>query len=162
VLEAARHLLANEGAAAFSMDAVAKQAGLTRQTIHNQFGTRAELIEALFDQMAFSGGIAEMAIAMQQTDPFLMLRKFVGVFVQFWSSQRVAIRRIRALATLDSELDGILRARNERRRNAATRVVDFLSRSSGKPLPDRSSAIDFLFAITSFEFFDSFAGTRTA
>ena len=161
ILEAACRLLDEESTAEFSIDSVGRQAGVTRQTVHNQFGTRAALIEAVFDQMALRGGIAEMANAMRQTDPVLMLRKFVGIFVQFWSSQRVALRRIRALATLDPELDKILRARNQRRQMAATRVVDLLSIQFGKPSSaDRSSSINFLFAITSFEFFDTFAGKQ--
>src|SRR3981189_1229177 len=77
VLEAARDLLAKEGMADFSMDAVARQAGVTRETIHNQFGTRSELLEALFDRMAMRGGIAGVAVAMQESDPIVMLRKFV-------------------------------------------------------------------------------------
>ena len=161
VLQAARDLLAKEGTAEFSMDAVARQAGVSRQTIHNQFGTRSELLEALFDRMAARGGIAEMAIAMQQTDPMVMLRKFVEVFTRFWNSDRVAIRRIHALAALDAELGKIEGARNERRRMAANRVVDAIHKRFGKPLPaDRGSAVDLLFTITSFEFFDRFAGNR--
>ena len=161
VLEAARELLANDGSAEFSMDAVARQAGVTRQTIHNQFGTRSELLEALFDRMALRGGIAEMATTMRENDPVVMLRKFVGIFGRFWSSDRVAIRRIHALAALDPELGRIDRARNERRRMAANRVVDALYNRFGKPLaPDRSDAVALLFAITSFEFFDAFAGNR--
>jgi len=161
ILDAARDLLANEKSAEFSMDVVARQAGVTRQTIHNQFGTRSDLLEALFDRMAMRGGIADMRIAMQQTDPVIMLRKFVEVFARFWSSDRVAIRRIHALAALDPELGRIDRARNERRRMAATRVVDALYRRFGKPgAPDRSDAVALLFTITSFEFFDSFAGNR--
>jgi AcrR family transcriptional regulator len=161
VLDAARDLLANEKTAEFSMDAVARQAGVTRQTIHNQFGTRSDLLEALFDRMAMRGGIADMRIAMQQTDPLIMLRKFVEVFAQFWSSDRIAIRRIHALAALDQELGRIDRARNERRRIAANRVVDALYNRFGKPRAlDRPDAVALLFTITSFEFFDSFAGNR--
>jgi AcrR family transcriptional regulator len=161
ILKAARDLLAEEGAAEFSMDAVARHAGVTRQTIHNQFGTRAELVEALFDRMAMSGGISEIAIAMQQTDPLVMLRMFVEVFGRFWNSDRVAIRRVHALAVLDPELGKIDRARNERRRMAANRVVDSLCKRFGQPGPeDRSHAVALLFTITSFEFFDSFAGNQ--
>src|SRR4051812_28255902 len=101
VLDAARDLLANEGTADFTLEAVARQAGVTRQTIHNQFGTRSELLEALFDRMALHGGIAEMATTMRENDPVVMLRKFVEIFGRFWSSDRVAIRRIHALAALD-------------------------------------------------------------
>jgi AcrR family transcriptional regulator len=162
VLDAARDLLAKEGASEFSMDAVARQAGVTRQTIHNQFGTRSELVEALFDRMAMRGGMGEMAMAMQQPDPIRMLQQFIEVFGQFWSSDRVAIRRIHGLAALDPELGRIDHARNERRRMAANRVVDALSKRFGKPLPvDRSDAVALLFSITSFEFFDRLAGDRT-
>jgi len=161
ILEAARHLLASEGNTEFTMDAVARQARLTRQTIHNQFGTRPELLEALFDRMAMQGGIAEMPSAMQQTDPLLMLRMFVEIFGRFWSSDRLAIRRIHALAVLDPELGKIDAARNERRRKAAGRVMDAMHRRFGTPLPqDRAAAVDLLFTITSFEFFDRFAGNR--
>jgi hypothetical protein len=65
------------------------------------------------------------------------------------------------LGVLDPELGRIDRTRNERRRIAANRVVDALYKGFGKPLaPDRSDAVALLFAITSFEFFDAFAGNR--
>jgi len=162
ILDAARDLLAKEGVAEFSMDAVARQAGVTRQTIHNQFGARPELIEALFDRMAMRGGIESLAVAMREPDPMVMLTKFVEVFTRFWSSDRVAIRRIHGLAALDTELGRIDRARNERRRMAGSRVVDGLIRRFGKPEAlNRADAIDLLFTITSFEFFDSFAAKRS-
>jgi AcrR family transcriptional regulator len=162
ILDAARGLLANEDHSEFSMDAVARQAGITRQTIHNQFGTKSALLEALFDRMAMRGGMAGMPVVMQQTDPVVMLRMFVETFAQFWTSDRVAIRRIHALAVLDSELGRIDRARNDRRRMAANRVLDALYGRFGKLLPqDRRDAVALLFAITSFEFFDSFVGNRS-
>jgi AcrR family transcriptional regulator len=161
-LDAARDLLATEATAEFSMDAVARQAGVTRQTIHNQFGARSALLEALFDRMAMRGGMAGMPVAMQQSDPVEMLRMFAEVFTRFWSSDRMAIRRIHALAVLDPELGRIDRARNERRRMAANRVVNGLCERFGKPLPqNQANAVDLLFSITSFEFFDSFAGNRS-
>jgi len=162
ILDAARDLLAKEDTREFGMDAVARQAGVTRQTIHNQFGTRSALLEALFDRMAMRGGIASMPVVMQQADPVVMLQMFVETFARFWSSDRVAIRRIHALAVLDPELGRIDRARNERRRMAASRVVDALYRRFGKPMaPDRSDAVGLLFTVTSFEFFDSFGGSRS-
>ena len=162
VLEAARELLGNEGTPEFSLEAIAREAGVTRQTIHNQFGTRSELIEGLFDRMAMRGGIQGMAVAMQQPDPFVMLKKFIEVFAGFWSSDRLTIRRIHGLAVLDPELGKIDRARNERRRMAATRIIDALTRRFGRPAAEeKSDAVDLLFTATSFEFFDSLAGNRS-
>jgi len=160
ILDAAHDLLAKEDAVEFSMDAVARQAGVTRQTIHNQFGTRSGLLEALFDRMAMRGGMAGMPAVMQQADPVVMLRLFIELFARFWSSDRAAIRRIHALAVLEPEFGRIDRARNERRRMAANRVMDSLRRRFGKPLPqDRQDMVALLFTITSFEFFDSFVGS---
>jgi AcrR family transcriptional regulator len=161
ILDAARDTLAMEETVEFSLGTVARQAGVTRQTIHNLFGTRADLVEALFDRLAMRGGIGGMPAVMQQTDPAIMLRMFVEIFGRFWSSDRTAIRRIHALAVLDPELGRIDHARNERRRLGANRVVDSLSRRFGKPGPqDRVHAVSLLFTITSFEFFDRFAGNR--
>ena len=162
ILDGAGELLAKEDTAEFSMDAVARQAGVTRQTVHNQFGTKSALLEALFDRMAIRGGMGGMPVVMQQSDPVVMLRMMAETFTRFWSSDRMAIRRIHALAVLDPELGRIDRARNERRRMAASRVVNALGQRFGKPLPqDRADAVDLLFSITSFEFFDSLAGSRS-
>jgi hypothetical protein len=112
--------------------------------------------------MAIRGGIQGMAAAMQQSDPVVKLRKFIEVFIGFWSSDRLTIRHIHSLAVLDPELGRIDRARNERRRMAATRVIEALNRRFGKPAAEETEeAIDLLFTITSFEFFDILAGNRT-
>jgi len=93
-----------------------------------------------------------MPIVMRQTDPVKMLRMFVGVFGRFWSSDRVAIRRIHALAVPDPELGQLNRARNERRRMAASRVVNVLCNLFRKPLAEgRSDAVSLLFARASRE-----------
>src|SRR5215472_6868140 len=79
ILDAARDTLAMEETVEFSLGTVARQAGVTRQTIHNLFGTRADLVEALFDRLAMRGGIGGMPAVMQQTDPAIMLRMFVEI-----------------------------------------------------------------------------------
>jgi hypothetical protein len=62
---------------------------------------------------------------------------------------------------LDPELGRIDRARNERRRMAANKVVDLLYSHFAKLPQDRPDAVTLPFTITSFEFFDSFAGNRS-
>src|SRR5262249_41632805 len=52
IVAAARKLLAGRGSASFSMDAVAQKAGVARMTVYHQFGSKRELLEALFDHLA--------------------------------------------------------------------------------------------------------------
>ena len=71
---AAKSLREDEGIAGFSLDHVAKAAGVTRLTVYNQFGSRRALLEAVFDEIARQGGLAGIADAMAMADPHLLER----------------------------------------------------------------------------------------
>ena len=59
VIEAAsRTLREGESIARFSLDTVAKVAGVTRLTVYNQFGSRRGLLEAVFDEIATAACIS--------------------------------------------------------------------------------------------------------
>jgi AcrR family transcriptional regulator len=153
ILAAARKHLESSGMAELTMDALARESDVTRQTIHNLFGTKTGVLEALFDQLALDGGLERMRIVMQQTDPEPMLAGFVDVFTDFWAKNRLLIRRIHGLAALDPEFGNAVEARNRRRQMAATRIVD---RISGERDEQKKAArIAALWALTSFEFFDA-------
>src|SRR5215469_4821469 len=158
ILNAARVELESNGFSNFTLDTLARASGVTRQTVHNLFGTKRHLLEALLDQLAIEGGMARMREVMQQADAKVMLTKFVEVFCRFWSNDRLLIRRIHGMAAIDPELGAAVEARNLRRRGAASRVVEQLA-GSGSLEPhnatNRYSAT--LYALTSFEFFDVLA-----
>ena len=152
ILEAARTQLETEDS--FSIDAVARRADVARMTVYYQFGSKRGLLEALFDSLAARGGLRGLPSAFQQTDPRVALDGLIDVFARFWSSDRLVLRRLRALAALDPELDELLRDRNEGRRQGLRVIVGRLE-SGGKPASD---LVDVLFALTSFENFDVLAG----
>ncbi len=156
ILKAARSQLESDGFLHLTMDSLARESGVTRQTVHNLFGTKTGVLEALFDQLALDGGMRRMPGVMQQTDPESMLSGFVEVFTGFWAKDRLLLRRIHGIAAIDPELGALLEARNQRRKRAAARVVDQLSRRSGrKEADDATQRIATLYALTSFEFFDA-------
>lgn len=158
ILKAARAQLESNGFNNFSLDSLARESGVTRQTVHNLFGTKRQLLEALFDQLAVKGGMARMREVMQQTDPAIMLTKFVEVFCGFWSTDRLLIRRIHGIAAIDPEFGAAIEARNLRRRGAAERVVELLTRRNSDPSrEERTRHSATLYALTSFEFFDVLA-----
>src|SRR6266576_5533846 len=81
VIEAAAKLLREDASIArFSLDDVAKAAGVTRLTVYNQFGSRRGLLEAVFDDIARQGGLHEIADAMAMPDPLLALDRVVEIF----------------------------------------------------------------------------------
>lgn len=158
ILAAARTQLEAKGFLHLTMDSLARESGVTRQTIHNLFGTKAGVLEALFDQLALVGGMDRMRDVMQQPNTESMLGAFVEVFTDFWAKDRLLIRRIHGIAAIDSEFGAAVETRNRRRQTAASRVVEHLARRNGEgEVEDKMQRIATLYALTSFEFFDSLA-----
>jgi AcrR family transcriptional regulator len=159
VIAAARELLVSADPGRFSVDAVAQQADVARATVYYQFRSKAGLLEALFDSLGASGGMAGLVDAFRCGDPLAALDGYVAVFGRFWGSDRVLHRRLRGLAALDPELGEALQARQEwRRQGAATLVARLAAEAGPAPAGQCPDAADLLFAITSFEAFDVLAG----
>ena len=155
ILTAARQHLESSGMVELTMDALARKSGVTRQTVHNLFGTKIGVLEALFDQLAIDAGMERMRIVMQQSELEAMLAGFVEVFSDFWAKDRVLIRRIHGIAAIDPEFGSAVEARNRRRLMAATRIVDRIT--AGTDAQRKTEKIAALWALTSFEFFDAVA-----
>jgi AcrR family transcriptional regulator len=149
---AASHRLLSGGRdrPAFSIDAVAREAGVTRLTVYNQFESRRGLLEAVFDDMAMQGGLFELPNVMTETDPLRALRRVVAVFCHFWAAHGSAYLTLSALTKLDEEIGAALKQRTERRRRVLTTLVGRLP-----AVEDRDSLVDVLFVLTSFETFDA-------
>ena len=156
-IEAAATLLTDSDTPALKMEAVAAQARVTRQTIYNLFGSKTELIEAVFDHLARTGGMQSMAAAMQQSDPEARLSAMITTLAQFWTTTRTATRHIRAMAATDPDLSSAIQARDERRKMACQHVIRGFG-ATLPPAPDPFLYVDLLWALTSFEFFDTLAG----
>jgi AcrR family transcriptional regulator len=129
-------------------------------TVYHQFGSRRGLLEELFDSFAAGGRLPEqLAAAFQRPDPHDTLAAVIAAFAQFWEAGRAGIRRVRALGVLDPELGAAIEARNQRRREVARAVVRRLAEWHGRPgRDDRTQAEQLLYALTSFETFDTLAG----
>lgn len=153
VLDAAKTLLRDQGAAALSLETVARAAGVTRLTVYNQFGSRRGLLEALFDRLAASGGMMDLASAMATPDPRGGLARLVEVFCSFWSSDQ-SLAGLYAAASIDSELAEGLNSRNDRRREA---LAVFVRRFGNREAAAQQDVVDVLFALTGFAMFHALA-----
>jgi AcrR family transcriptional regulator len=159
VVQTAEKLLrAADDAAAVSMEAVAKAAGVTRLTIYKQFGSRRSLLEAVFDRRAAQGGLARMPEVMSMADPRKALDRLVEIFCAFWSSEP-AVARLHGLAASDAEFAETIDARNERRRQA---IKVLLGRMGDLDRTGRrQEMVDLIFTLTSYATYHSLKMNRS-
>jgi AcrR family transcriptional regulator len=151
ILRAAKQQLAAEGYRRLTMASLAAESGVTRQTIHNLFGTKTGVLEAVFDLIALESGMERMREVMMLPPGDAQLQRFVEIFCGFWAKNRLLIRRVHGIGAIDPEFGVVIEARNRRRLMAATQIVQ---RMSGD---DEAQKAAMLTALTSFEFFDALA-----
>jgi AcrR family transcriptional regulator len=159
ILEATRQILADESEEALSMDAIAHRADVSRLTIYYQFNSRPGLLEALYDHLAARGNMRRMAEVFHEPDPYAALDKMVSVFVGFWSSDRVAIRRLRAMAALDPEIAQGIESRDARRRHIASEILKRITAKEKKKCDEEQfkNRVDVIAMLTGFATYDSLA-----
>jgi AcrR family transcriptional regulator len=146
-------LAAREGTRSFSLEAVAKKAGVTRLTVYNQFGSRRALLEAVFDERAARGGLHQIPEAMADPDPIAGLRRVIAIFCDFWSLDTAGLSRLHAAGASDPELEASLRERNERRRRLLSVLVSRMAEGRQPRSKTLADLVDVLFALTSLPFF---------
>jgi AcrR family transcriptional regulator len=164
ILAAAAAILGTaEGIDDFSLEAVAKRAGVTRLTVYNQFGSRRALLEAIFDERAARGGLHRLAEAMANSDPHAALLQVIAIFCEFWTFDPGALGLLHAAGASDPDLAPSVGERNERRRQLFMVLVRRMADNGRLRTKAERDLVDTLFALTSFWFFSQLAtGGRTA
>jgi AcrR family transcriptional regulator len=96
LLEAARDLAADRPWRSVTMAAIAGRAGVSRQTVYNEFGSRAALTEALVlhETEEFLAAVGE-AIRRHPADPSAALSAALGVFLQAASEDALVAAVVR-------------------------------------------------------------------
>jgi AcrR family transcriptional regulator len=151
IMQASRRLLTGgKDLPAFSLDAVAREAGVTRLTVYNQFESKRGLLEAVFDDIAERGGLFELRSVLAEADAMASLRRVVAVFCRFWASHDRVLAKLAGMTKLDRDIAASLKQRTERRRGVLTVLVKRLARGRA---PD--DLVDVLFTLTSFETFEA-------
>jgi AcrR family transcriptional regulator len=156
IVAAARDLLADEsGPPGFTVEAVARRAGVARMTVYHQFRSKRGVLEALFDDLANRGLMPHLRPVFHEPIATRALDGLIAAFAAFWDSDRVVLRRARALAALDPEIAESVRARDEMRRQHLRNILARMDKADGAPsakqLPE---TIDVLHTLTSLETFD--------
>ena len=159
IAAATQSLREDGGLGGFSLDSVAKAAGVTRLTVYNQFGSRRGLLEAVFADIAARGRLATIPEALSRADPRQSLDAIIERFCAFWSSDDAIGRLHDAMAT-DAEFAIALTERNERRRKLLQALMKRLL-PADVPARRRRDAIDFVYAMTSYAMFRLLGSNRS-
>ncbi|HEY8176352.1 MAG TPA: TetR/AcrR family transcriptional regulator [Gemmatimonadaceae bacterium] len=157
ILAAALELMQQGDLAAFSLDAVATRAGITRMTVYNQFGSKAGLFEELFDLLVTRGAFSEMQAIFAEKDVGAAFDAFVAVFGRFYTENRPVMAKMRAAAGSDPDLDAAMRKRNERRKRGIETLVQRLGKQHQPSVP-AAELVTTLDVLLSFNTFDMIAG----
>jgi AcrR family transcriptional regulator len=160
IIAAARKLLAGKGGlGGFTVDAVAREAGVARMTVYYQFGSRIGLLEALFDSLASHRGADRLVAAIGRPDPLEGLAEFVESLGRFWNSDRRIVRRLQGLAAIDPDFEAVWQAREALRRQGLRTLVERIAHTNARPTPEAiDEAVDVLYALVAFETFHAITG----
>lgn len=158
IIAAARELLTAGPGTRWSIEEVARRAGVARMTVYYQFGSLRGLLEALLDSLASAGGMERLAAAFQDPDARRGIDHFIAVFMGFWQSDREVIRALGAFGALDPEFASVLEERSNWRRKGARVLLERLAKQTGRPRrKEKQEAEDLLFMLTSFATYDALA-----
>jgi AcrR family transcriptional regulator len=152
-----RQLRSVKGLQSLSLESIAAQAGVTRLTVYNQFGSRRGLLEAVFDDVAFRGGLYRIPEAMAEKDARVALQRLVAIFCDFWYFNRRMLGQIIGAGMADPRLELAIRARNERRRKLLAIIVNRLEGTGQAPPGSVDEVVDVLFVLTSHAVFAGLA-----
>jgi AcrR family transcriptional regulator len=160
ILAGTRELLATpRGFSEFSIDAVARKSSVARMTVYYQFGSKAGLLEALYEHLVARHDTGQLVDALRKPDSLEALLELINVVIHVWSSERVVIRRVHALAALDPALAQSVQSRSARRRHGLEVILKRVRGQYGHPgFSKFSEALEIVYMLTSFETFDHLAG----
>lgn len=157
ILVAATEILNLDDLASFSLEAVARKAGVTRMTVYNQFGSKAGLLGELFDGLIEREAFSRMPAVFHEPDVAVAFDAFVGILGRFYSDNRTLMIRMAAAAGQDKDLDEAMRTRNLRRRRGIEALVQRIG-SAHKPAIADTELVNTLDVLLNFGTFNAIAG----
>jgi AcrR family transcriptional regulator len=150
IVEAARQLLQSEGYDGMTMEAIARQAEVSAQTVYAIFKSKTGLLIALLDQSMFGTDHAKVVRqTLSSPDPETRLRRAAAVARQLRGAQSAMFDLMRGAGVVAPELAKLERQREDMRYAQEEGTIKFL-RDSGKLRPGLShqSARDIFWMLT--------------
>jgi AcrR family transcriptional regulator len=158
IVGAARRLFARDGFAKTTVEAIAREAGVSAQTVYASVGSKRGIVLALLDRMEIEGGNEELRRELGASkDPHRQLRAIVRFNRRLFERGRDVLDVIMATRA-DADVEAFGRAGEARRREGQARWVHAWSEAGVlRPDLDEGEAADVLWALTGPELYWLFA-----
>lgn len=149
IVEAARLLFARDGYAKTTVEAIAREAGVSAQTVYASVGSKRAIVGALIDRMEVEGGNEELGRVLASTeDPREQLRAIVR-FNRRLFERGSEILKIALATRVDPDVESVWQVGESRRREGQARWVRAWAESGAlRPGLDEGEAADVLWALT--------------
>ena len=157
ILAAAAEVLNLDDVGAFSLDAVARAAGVTRMTVYNHFGSKAALLSETFDLLLERDAFSGMPAVFTEKDLGKALDAFVAMLGRFYSDNRPLMAKMAAASRLDADLEAAVRPKNLRRRQGLEKILERFG-APKQPAVNASELVTTLDVLLNFNTFDALAG----
>lgn len=158
IVEAARRLFARDGFTKTTVEAIAREAGVSAQTVYASVGSKRAIVLALLDRMEAEGGNEDLRRELGSTkDPRRQLRAIVSFNRRLFERGRDVLDVVMATRA-DADVEAFGRAGEARRREGQARWVRAWAEDGVlRPNLDEGEAADVLWALTGPELYWLFA-----
>ncbi len=103
IINAARDVIAAGGMGGASLGVIAEQAGVTRTTVYQQFGSKDELMLAVLNDALDRADVRSVRKALQQRDAARATHLMLRASSRFWAGEYALFSKIKGLAGIDSD-----------------------------------------------------------
>jgi AcrR family transcriptional regulator len=148
IIDAAARLTRERGASGFSMDVLAKEAGVARATVYEHFRSKRAVLDELASSISRSVTMEE---ARPAADPLVALRDLLGAVCRHWAEHEERMNGLRTLTALtggDQGTDSI----DERQLRRLVEALAAAGQMRGHWTVDE--ATDALGALTSYDTYE--------
>lgn len=162
IIEAARKLLSQSGYHGASVDEIAEAAGVSRQTVYVQFGTKKGVLQALAEHIEVESYGRDMVEGAQDSsNPGATIRNGIEDQLAFFAANADLLRTFKAQAAHDPDFRDVWEERRRERLGALRMMLEKLEvegrLQAGWSIDDAS---DWLWSITNFERYDELVVER--
>lgn len=127
IADAAERLMVVNGYDKMTIESVAREAGVSSQTVYAVFGSKSGILRELFDRVITKTRYQEIyQQAMEATDPRESLAYVATIMRQIFVSLHSVYEIIRGSTAVSPELSQVVREQEERRKDYQTEYISHL------------------------------------
>jgi AcrR family transcriptional regulator len=161
IVEATRSLLEETGYPDISLNDIARKAGVSRQTIYVQFGSKSGVLQAVGEHIEHAALEGLIPTLLQASNPVEALRLGLQRVVRFYEHDDQVLRNLHAQTVYDASYATVWRDKQQEIWRNTRRLVEWLDREGCLAASwNVEEATDWLWAANSFESYHQLVGER--